>query len=143
MNDVFTRDRLQILTGLTKFTQVTASGIALSNNTWTTIHPSSATALANHLIISAYKISLTGTYTEALFRIVANTVLDDLNDPASKIFPYSDSTEIMSGVDMYLQYHIQIPRNNYYALQVKVNAAGCTASLDYMSIISVLSYSNK
>lgn len=140
MSDLFARQRLQLLTGLTKFTQLTGVSTDLTSGAWTTIHPATVAALTEHLVINAYKVSLTGTYTNPLFRITATKDIADISQDASKIFPYGVSTELISGVDALLQNPVQIPADYNWALQVKVTGTDCTATLDYLSAILIPHY---
>jgi len=57
----------------------------------------------------------------------------------NKTFPFKDSMEILSGVDQYLDFPLQIPKAHDFYLQVNGLGSGADfkATLDYLSIIQV------
>jgi hypothetical protein len=141
--DLFLRQKVHVLTGLTKYDQLTSSAITLTTGNWVDLV--TAVNIPEHIFIWAYQISLSSNVTEAVFRIIANnsgvtpTAID-------KIFPFSSEVGIISGTPEYLHMPLHIPRNYEYAMQVKLvtSTAGTpTATLDYASIVKVpaLNYS--
>jgi len=140
MNDYFVRDRIQQITGLTKMAQRTGIQTSLGDNVWTTIYFEENTS--RHIIMKAYKISLGVDVTGAEFRILAAPTSDAgvaTDSDENKTFPFGASTQVLSGVDMYLDYPLQVPKAHEFYLQVRASGTGLnfTATLDYLSIILI------
>lgn len=141
MNDAFLRQRVNSLTGLTKYDQLTASAVAISTiNTWTDIY--SNTDTAEHTILWCYQISLSAPGT-GMLRILAK----DADNPAAldhtdKIFPFGAEVDIISGAPEYLHMPLQIPKNHKFSIQAKVSVA-MSVTLDYFSIVKVPTYNHR
>jgi hypothetical protein len=128
-SDPFLRDRVNFLSGLTKYDQVEGDSTAVPPSTWTALDTQTfELSLEEHLVIRAYKI--TDDVGDFSFRITCN---------GEKIFPHPASVEVTSGVDMFLQFPVQVPKGNTIALEV-FSPTGGNATLDYLSIVKIEEY---
>lgn len=145
MSDFFIRDRINDLTGLTKYSQVNSGGsVGIQDQSWVDIFTTVSTT--THHILSAYKLTLDadgGDLNNTLFRILAAPAGEVL-DNGTKIFPYGDSIEILSGVDQVLQFQLQIPKAHDFKLQVwgEFSSGTPTVELDYLSIVTMPTYNH-
>ena len=131
MNDQFLRQSLNQLTGLTMYDQVVGASTPVLAGQWTTLDLGSLdNPLKEHTIITAFKLDT--NVTDARMRMTVG---------GNKIFPHKDSSEVSSGVSKFLQFKIQIPKNNSFALEVYSDTGG-VAEVSYLSIIKVAQYSH-
>lgn len=135
MNDLYLRQQLNALTGQTVFKQETGNATAIpGTNAWTSIDVSNIAALGvaattpSHISIKALK--LTTTVPSMEYRITVDGV---------KTWPFSDSTELLSGVHVQLDDNIRIPEGKDINIEVRSSSAG-SVTLDYLSIIQVKNY---
>jgi len=127
MNDAFTRQRLSQLTGLTVHTQKSGSSTALTQSDWTALNLTGITTpLTLHLIIAAFK--LTTTATDAVLRFIVD---------GNKIFPFTASVDVQSGVDQFLQFTVQVPVGHSFSVEVFTDEAAKTANINYLSVVEV------
>jgi hypothetical protein len=130
MSDAFTRQRLNVLTGLTTYTQKSGASTALTQSAWTALDLVGISDPTDiHLIISAY--SLITDATDAVMRMVVD---------GNKIFPFPASVEVLSGLDQYLHTPIQIPVGHSFSIEIFTDEAAKTANVDYLSTIEVGTY---
>jgi len=129
MNDLFLRQRVNQLTGLTKFTQkIGTSTVIPASQVWTNLDITNLTTTDRHLVIVAYRV--TTSTSDMQLRMVAE---------GDKIFPFGNSTEAVSGVDQLLQFPIQVPTSHSFSIQLS-SVLGGTAILDYLSVIEVANF---
>jgi hypothetical protein len=127
--DHFVRNRVNQLTGLTVQTQKTGASTVIPADGvgWTSLNLAGITApLTQHLIIKAYKLIADASDMEVRFIV----------DSSTKIHPFPDFVELLSGVDRYLDHNIQIPVGYTFEIQVR-SATGGNANVDYLSVIEV------
>ena len=126
MNDAFLRQRLNQLTGLTKYSQKTGSATVVPASTWTGLDLSGiSTPTDRHLIVTAYSIS--STVSDTTIRVVVD---------GEKIFPYSNSMEIISGVVQTLLHPLQIPVGHTFSVEA-FSATGGSVTVDFLSVIEI------
>ena len=156
MNDVFIREGVNNLTGLTAFNQKPASSVVISlanSGNWVTVFSEPITD--DWQKFSAFSVTLTptnvvGDVTATGFRILSKNTSaafsTDVSSNPDKIFPYSDSVEILSGADRTLDEKIIIPKGYKTEVQVRATFAGSgavlTAQLDYISFVKIKEYSH-
>jgi len=146
MNDFFSRDRLNILTGLTVYSQLDSGG-TVNLTTGTFVDLLSVANTDDHTIISAYQVTIDvdgGDLTLPVFRLLAAPTGVTL-DSSTKIFPFGDEVAIGSGVTAFLQTPLQIPEHHDYKLQVSCTftTQTPTAELDFLSIISINQFNHE
>ena len=129
MNDVFVRQRLNQLTGLTVYGKKEGISTVVAADEWTALDITDfGQPLYTHTILTAFNIN-TGM-TDAVMRFTVDGV---------KIFPHTDDVEVLSDVDRFLQFQIQLPIGSDFAVEV-YSPTGGTAQLNYLSIIEVDQY---
>jgi len=129
MTDAFVRQRLNQLTGLTKYTQKSGTSTIIPASTWTALTLSGISDPTDlHLIVTAYK--LTADVGDMSMRMVVDT---------EKVFPHGDDMEVISGVDQYLHFPLQVPVGHSFSVEVFTPTGG-NANIDYLSVIEVETY---
>ena len=137
MSDYLIREKLQTLTGLTKYSQEKVLvPVALADDTWVDVMTLTNTEV--HRIFCAYQLTLTGDpVTLPVLRFLAaptGTTLDD----STKVFPFGDEIEFISGISSSaINIPVQLPVSHDFKLQVKVQGTGALVSLDSLSVIQV------
>jgi len=137
MNDLFLRQYVNTVIGMTLFSQKTGVSTVVPSSTWTKLDVSDLSPLGisapttKHLKIKAYKV--TTDVTDLVVRVTVND---------AKIWPFTASTEVLSGVDMHLSDKIQVPLNSSVAVEV-FSATGGNATMDYLSVIEIGDYSHE
>ena len=126
--DPFIRQRVNQLTGLTVYGQEFGTPTSVVASTWTPLEVVFTQSDDSHRVLTAYKI--TADKSDFTFRMMVDGV---------KIFPHADDVEVLSGVDMFLQFQIQIPATKILSLEV-FSPTGGIAILDYLSTITVQPY---
>lgn len=135
--DYVTREKLQILTGLTKYGQEQVlTPVALTDGVWTDVLALDNTDV--HRILCAYQLTLSGSpVTGHQLRFLAVETGGTLDDSA-KVFPFADGISFISGVSSSaLNVPVQVPVGYDFRLQVKVTGTGGLVTLDSLSVIEV------
>ena len=137
MQDIFLRERIQNLTGLTMYSQIEESPVELSvSEKWENILSISD---SEYMVFSAYQISLDsdgGDLAGPQLRILAGPTGVALDD-ASKVFPHADYGEVLNGVTQHLKFGIKVPPHMDVKIQVRgtFTSGVPTAILDFLSVI--------
>lgn len=137
MIDYYLRDKANLLTGLTRYTQYAElTPQALTDGDWTTVY--SSVESEEHKVYAAYQVSITGDpVTAPLLRILA-VPTGGVLDASAKVWPFGDAMEIISGISSPgFNIPLQVPVQYDFSVQVKVTGTGALATLDFISVIEV------
>lgn len=131
MNDLFLRQQITSLTGLTVYDQAVGNSTVVPATTWTSLDIQDfSQPLDVHTIITSFQID--SDVGDTTFKFLANGV---------KIFPHADDMAVLSGVANHLQFKIQLPAGTTFDIQAYTPTGG-NVQLNYLSIIEVDSYSH-